>query len=693
MTILLLSELKSAGQLKVMHDARKRSLLDFSGNNLTLAAPGVGSGNQFEPTAWGTGFGGTVNTEYTAGVQASLDLTTATAFYVVIPMLTTYAPNSYIISKSDGGGTLLNGYNVYLAGSGTVCLGDAVGFQALATISLTGVTGRPLMAVHTWNGIQVVSYKNGIFVNSTAQTRVPASAGRSYRLGWPGGVGLHSSPLLLAGMINRVLSSAEVARLYDEFMQDDFVLDVQHRRGAENFVQGISDSEYTRQGIILDTDFRRQPGGLIRDLTGNYSGTATGIVVAGAEGKGGRFPSANDNISWGDVTQLNSTATFALETEIELPTGNIPTSYLHGKIAGAVTRIATRIATAPATTQPLYTYISNGADSYGYTTATVLRAGCKHHIMQVYNGAGATDALKHQVYVDGEAYALTFGPNPLPATTANLAGNALFSGFTAVSTPCTHQKFRLHSGAPTAGQARAAFLRNYGQKVIWQAPGEDMPVSLVASYGTGTPNALGGGWRIVAGTHKISENTKSERWIECVTGGATVRPQPYFYGTYAFSVHRAADVATALLVQFQASLENTYLAANQNGYCLYVQANRAIVLATVTNGIVVAVLVATGAAYIALNTRYDFIVSRRPSDGRFTVYIKGGAYTSWTLMSAAGGGSNPTAAETTYMASSFFSVNLAAGDKFLIHDPTVPGCPCPTRIWRGVLDPTRNEVQ
>ena len=66
--------------------------------------------------------------------------------------------------------------------------------------------------------------------------------------------------------------------------------------------------------------------------------------------------------------------------------------------------------------------------------------------------------------------------------------------------------------------------------------------------------------------------------------------------------------------------------------------------------------------YIAINTWYRIRITRSTS-GVFTVYILGGNFTNWTLVSTTGGsGTNPVT-DNTYTTSSYFVMDLDANDR------------------------------
>jgi hypothetical protein len=104
---------------------------------------------------------------------------------------------------------------------------------------------------------------------------------------------------------------------------------------------------------------------------------------------------------------------------------------------------------------------------------------------------------------------------------------------------------------------------------------------------------------------------------------------------------------------------STKLEANAaNSYDILIDANR-VVYMTRTG---VATLTQTAAGYIAFATMYRFRITRTIA-GVFNTYIKGGAFTDWTLISVAGGsGSNPVTNTATTACNSFVLL-MGAGDR------------------------------
>jgi hypothetical protein len=100
--------------------------------------------------------------------------------------------------------------------------------------------------------------------------------------------------------------------------------------------------------------------------------------------------------------------------------------------------------------------------------------------------------------------------------------------------------------------------------------------------------------------------------------------------------------------------------AGQSGYSMVIANNAGIYIIKETSGTQTNLLVGSDA--LALNTVYKIALSRNKQTGAFSVYVKGGAFTSWTLIPTSAG-ANPTAAEITHTACSFSSFVGSAGDR------------------------------
>lgn len=686
----LLEELKAASQLKVYHNAQLGSLLDQSGNAINLGV-GAGSGNTWRKVRGRWGYGGTAASELTAGVQASLDLTTATLFYTATFIPTGGAYLIHAVNKYNGVST---GYAAFMtAGTYNLLLGSAAGNQTFGVGSI--VAGAPTHVAHAWDGAAITSWINGVQVDLRAQTKVSNSVGQSYRFGWPAATsGLHQVSIGMGGMVNRVLTGSEVARLYDEWMMSGPSADLPRR----NFVQvprGMTDVEYDALRIVLDTAFETGIVAGSRKVLdmgpNNYAGTLVGTPQPGQDGFGQRFDGVKDAVHFGDVTQLNSVAKFTVSMWAKATTANAAGgSPFWEKGTNANNRIGLTLGDVSLPSR-LYVVCGNGANTYGTTgAAPQTRAGQWQHYFVAFDGGPVADADKLRVWVDGESVAMTYPAGAIPATTPNMAGRNLYSGATDAIGALGYW-FGVEprdtkvttSRSVTAADVRRDYLVG-ARRVLLRETFEDVPVSLAA---VSAGNMLGQ-WRVISGTWKCTESADGKRWLECVTAGAVAMSQPQAFGTWLLPPMQYATPAAAIMtidfisVANMATYYRVYSANDGTGLSRYLGLAR-----TGAN------LTYTANGYLLPNVPYLMAVNRRPSDGRFTMYTRGGARPTWVLTDTSGGGgvlTNPTAAETTTLTSSWCVVNATAGDKICLYDPKDPTVGF--THFQGQLDPTAREL-
>jgi len=669
-------DLIASGNALVAWNLRSGSLLDITGNGNTLVPTGTHSwtGSQdrgvYCPNA-GSNY-------LTPGNPVALQLSTLTLIAACTRIQTSAAyhgviskPNAYMIGNSNAAEPKAFGAYDYTAG---------VFRSSTFTPTLNGRVQFYGASIVSGAAAGTTFYANGNAYGSGLVTLVNQASG--WRLGCEtGGNGLGGA-ILFAAIINRVLTPQEHADLYDEWMNSGYVTHL-GVGGCEPLQQGMSDSEYARQGIVLDTDFVRQSATQVRDMTGNYPGTITGVPVPGANGEGLIVVTNSDDINWGDVTQLNSASTFSLEQINKFPAGNFPgSSYLALKYNDATHNIIVGPLTGAAgATKKLYVGIKDGTDTWGESTAAVLRGGCSQHMLVSFNGPGLINSDKLQVDIDGEPVAMTYSAAPLPAATPNLAAKALRLS-SGAACPRTVMLEMVRTPVLSSSARRAAYLR-WARTVDWQVPGEDIPVSLVASVAS--PLYIGP-WQVQSGTWKVSETSDGKRWLECVTAGAVIIAQPNAFGTWVFTCSYANPAAAIQSTWFEST--DSAGTARYQIYSALVGGGR--YFACARNG---ANLFYTPLAspYSCTGIPIQFCVNRRPSDGRFTIYAKGqGISPTWLLLPPDVGYTNPSVADVTSVTSAYMALVGAAGDKWLINDPAKPGA-C-IRHYVGQLDPTRGEI-
>lgn len=674
--------LRAAGNVGALWDRRTGSLLDTSGNANNVAA--IVSTWQWERTRKGVMLGQTnAASSMTFGTSATMDLTTAGTLVCAWQQDRGLLGTAYMFHKGASWATLLNGWYFYLAANPTVVLGEAAATQVVAsTRSSDALMSRPAFGVFTW-GTNCQWSINGVPEAPIARTRTPSPVGQTLRFGGNGDL---SAGILLAYVINRECTPAECSKLYTDWMSET-VNPQQSSRILYSYPAKTA-VEYTAEGIVLDTDGKAEMVAgtrRIRDLTGNYPGTIIGVVTPGAENQGARFLNLTSDVNHGDVTAMNLASKLTIEMVLDIPPGLIYDTWFLRKYNGGTEQIAIGPASGGGlAAKNVFIFFAHGAGTYGFATTGYVRAGTQAHVLVSFDGTGATDPDKLQLQLDGDNVALSVTNPPIAATTPNLATTNLRSSSGVETMIGTVKMRRIYNTTLSAAARRKAYL-HWAQQIALQIPGEHIHVSLGATATSGDIAP----WRIISGTWKVSEDATGKRWMECVTDGCVVAPQSKAFGTFTWTSMKVKS-ATDHIILFNGSVPQAWNNAGQNGYMYYLSGGaRMFAVSRVTAG-GDATRFASNVFAGDLNTEYQWLIHRRPSDGRFTMYIKGGAYAVWTLVVPGGVYTNPTSAETTYTTSSWISLTFGAGDKLLIHDPHNNSCP--NRILKGPVDPTAGEL-
>ena len=204
------------------------------------------------------------------------------------------------------------------------------------------------------------------------------------------------------------------------------------------------------------------------------------------------------------------------------------------------------------------------------------------------------------------------------------------------------------------------------KKTIYRNTFEDAPVSL------GTSSVDLNGFTPISGTHKISQDTTKKKWLENVTVGTVFNRNERAYGTFQADLYLTASGQTIAW-----NFTNTKQDSSGNGYRLTVSGTGGIYLARITAG-GSATQGYSALGYIALNTKYQIRVIRSHI-GVFSFYVRGGAYSSWTLVSVVGGGGANPFTDNTHTTSLFQNVTTSVANGGKISNIV---------IKEGVLDPS-----
>lgn len=464
------------------------------------------------------------------------------------------------------------------------------------------------------------------------------------------------------------LSDSDIAEIYTDYLNEN----INPAPPTRVYYQypALDNAGYAAKGIVLDTDLGSEMNGAtrrIREFTGAYPGAILGVPISSPQsltsgGEGSRFSGVADYLSFGDVTQLNGQADYTICFVIcaSAQTNAVGTA-IFGKrdVAGNNREDLMLLTNAPGPYILRYRedYAAGAGTAYIDSNAAVLRAGCLQVVTIRKQGASA------QMWVDGELVPVTQTGTFSATTSPLLAGTSLRVAGAVSSLLFAGDilSTRLYTSALSSADIRAWYLQ-WARRLDWQCSGEDTPVSLVASLGAGY---WLGAWEIVGGSWKVSEDSTGKRWNELVTTGTLATPSSPVFGTWVATLARQTQTEW----MFIAAEKGRYnVSATQSGYWIAMDTNGALYLIRGAGGAIAAILWNTANGYVAAGVAYDICVTRRPSDGLFTTWIRGGAYTSWTLVTVIAG-ANPVA-DANITSSRFANIYAAtAATKALIFNP------------------------
>jgi len=154
----------------------------------------------------------------------------------------------------------------------------------------------------------------------------------------------------------------------------------------------------------------------------------------------------------------------------------------------------------------------------------------------------------------------------------------------------------------------------------------DYPVS-VANVAVG---GYAGPWRVLSGTMKWDDNGTRRRLLGVTAGYFVSREaSPQAYGAWYCRAEKGTDAGTIFIPLLSSNPNKPVGLAGQNSYALVLLPDETLVLRRYTGtsfGVV-----ATSLA-LAFGVEYEFFVTRRPRDGYWVVWIRGGTYAAWTSL-------------------------------------------------------------
>jgi hypothetical protein len=216
--------------------------------------------------------------------------------------------------------------------------------------------------------------------------------------------------------------------------------------------------------LSLDVQLYAKFNGGVTDSSGNArdgqaSGSPAAAYVAGRYGRGIELIASQSNaVDFGNDVGIGGVAAFSLECWYKPLTSTPDFASLFSKFGGVSDRVelSTGGSGAGSATGLLF-IVANTQNTYGHTAGSLLALNTWAHIVAVYDGAGASNALKMQIYVNGVSRALTFSAGTFPATAPALASSPLKTGRAGAFTQGVLDEYYVYSQALTAAQVRTRY--------------------------------------------------------------------------------------------------------------------------------------------------------------------------------------------------------------------------------------------
>ena len=607
-------------------DPRKNSLLDQSGNNNNA----VNSGCLWVNTNRGRGIKIAPYTYLTVADSPNLQITEGVL--LVFGDFQKQLSGTRFMYKRNGGGT---NFDFYVNTSNTV----GVYTGATASTATVNIIGTKMIAVKIGVGVKPVFYVNGVNVG-VGSTNISLSMDDAPLI-----IGNTSTTLnSLENVITRAVilntssvTDQQMSQIYDEYIASKGVL--HNPRRNINFIK----PKEKLQSCKLSYDFpHKTVGGDIVDQSGNgNNGVVTNPLIAGGSDiqasyfNGATSAVVRSNAGIGSFTECSIIALVRFDDiaplQYFLQIGGINDGAQVG-ISGSRIRLDDDI-----------NNVNGGANGI-----TLLNSNQWYWIQVDFAANGTMKAYidnNLEINYAGEQFGDIASNN---VTIGNRYGTLFFRGDMGLC--------RIYDTALTDNERNERYSQ-YARHIKFKHDMED--VYPTVNDVTDGPLA-NSEFSVYSGTHKVSVDSNGKKWVECVSAGVTYMNSLSAYGTWVFEFNKSSS-PTALDVIILSTIIGDKLTTGQYGYIQRFVNNGQPAFQKTTNGSSANLSVAS-ASYFDTDTDYKYAITRSV-DGEFTLYIKGGAFTSWTLVDSSVAGSNP-ATDTTTTSSKYFNVDADAGDKY-----------------------------
>lgn len=540
---------------------------------------------------------------------------------------------------------------------------DAVGAQqtnptASGTVIALEDTLIGITVIVDGSNVTLRFYKNGTFVSEVVET-----SGWNATYGTTAYIGTFSTGTLpFDGYIREVIQYNTV--FTDEQMSDWYTESLQEGALMGQTHYCVSGKRISAEDTTALLDLTMEPErGQLKDVSGNenhfdvnnngISGSkgATGFEFGNLDGGSGASQTSG-------FTSSSAQYTFEMVVNPSAAAGNF--DYLFDSNSprfvlawgGANARLAT---------------LDSGGSFQEFTTNSNPAAGHPWHLVWTFD----SDANEAKLYVNGQQWGdtLTFAATDIPAA------KALMNTYTGTSPSGNsfdgklNSHFRIFESLKDTDWIEARYLE-FAKKPVYLNDFKDVPVT-ISSVSSGEL----GGFKIKSGSYDITDDG-TDRWLECLFNGIVSLPLTQAYGTWEFDFYKGSvSNISVLMFAVEEILVNTD--TNQSGYYILSESNGDNIGYAITTNGSRSFLSESSDGYIAPQTKYTLRI-KRTALGEFTMYIKGGVFTDWTLTDSGQTGTNP-ATNNVHTTSKYFVLDLDAGDK-ISNIKMYPGELTPTQL-------------
>ena len=618
----IIQKLKNEGVLQIYHDYRSGDANDRSGNgnNGTLSATGATftqKGLQIE----GAGY---VTVAHSAAVSPQ------TGTVVVFGAMNRKYTSARIVAKYVGAGDRFLAWAAYTADN-TMQMIDSAGVTK--TITSGTWNNKKYMGLNYTSGAIPTLYYDGVYVGSFSATvdMTGATAGAWY-IGNSAATTLPINSTYEAFLlISRVLTATEHSQLFFELQNMKWPTKP-YAKANNNLVPASNEpnliGSWDMGELINNTVNDRTLNG--RNLTGWNNNLTTENTLIGKM-----------------IKSDTSTTSMTLAAQLSLGTACTVEAVINPTLAQTGFVVADGLGSlyfaAVASTGLLCTY------NAGYKAGSIaLKANQFAHVMWVFNGTGC------KFYVNGDE-----DPTSTNQAVGTYSMRDVLSFYQNQNNfPGLTKYVKVYNTNLSAAQCKQKYEASGVKKVGTIMSLEGAPISVAARGGAigqfleNTPFQFGD----ATARYSISTDTvfgkKNTKVISCSTAGFLYMPSTQAYGEWRFDLYKALD-ANATNAALLSSSRSSVVTGSQTFQFDTVEEAR-------IQQDAAEVTFCSPTSYVAVATWYRIKITRSAT-GVFTLWIKGGAYTGWTLMAPSGVYTNPftDAVNTT---SAYFVLDFDAGD-------------------------------